>query len=532
MNACHSFSGFNQYFAAAVLLFLVACSGEDDPVDPVPPAPEVLLELIDNSEVTLNPTGYAPLSAIITLETKEEVSLQLKVEGRNGPESDVIVEIPGEAIQFSIPVHGLYANHDNKVTLTFTGGTGEALGEQRYTIPTGPALQDLPFITIQQADREAMEPGMTLVSYFGHAGSPYPQRPFIFDSYGDIRWYLDFKTHPQLQNLFYDDGMERLANGNFYFGSGGETVGSPADNKVYEVDLFGTVVNTWDMPGYSFHHEVFEKPDGNFLVTVSKQNAPTIEDFIIEVDRVTGEIIREWDLNVSLQNTRTALTMDANDWIHVNAVSYDPSDDGILISGRTQGVVKLSPDNEVLWIMGPHRGWDLSGNGIDLNQYLLTPLDQDGQLITALPVLDGTGNHPDFEWNWYQHAPSVTANGNILVLDNGDNRNYVASGPYSRAVLYQVDEENLTIRQLWQYGKERGAEAYSSIVSDADYLPAANHVLFSPGAINYNGGAYGKSIEVSVDTGEVLFESTIIPPIAFFGLISFHRTERLPLYPE
>ncbi len=455
----------------------------------------------------------------------------MKVAGRNGPDSDILVDIPGEATDFRIPVHGLYANHANTVTLTFTDRMGADLGTQKYTIQTGPALADLPFITIQHADRMEMEPGMTLVSYFGHAGSPFPQRPFIFDSYGDIRWYLDFRTHPQLQNLFYDDGIERLANGNFYFGSGGETVGSEGDNKVYEVDLFGTVVNTWEMPGYSFHHEVFEKPDGNFLVTVSKQNAPTIEDFIIEIDRSTGDIIREWDLNVSLQNTRTALSADANDWIHVNAVTFDPSDNSILISGRTQGVVKLTPENEVVWIMSPHRGWDLSGNGTDLNQYLLTPLDKDGQPIPTQAVLDGTGNHPDFEWNWYQHAPSLTENGGVLLFDNGDNRNFTASGPYSRAVLYQVDAENLTVQQLWQYGKERGAETYSSIVSDADYLPAANHVLFSPGAINFN-GAYGKSIEVSVDTGDVVFESTIIPPIAFFGLISFHRTERLSLYPE
>lgn len=111
---------------------------------------------------------------------------------------------------------------------------------------------------------------MTLVSYFGHNGSLFPQRPFIFDSFGEIRWYLNFRTHPQLNQLFYDDGIERLANGNFYFGSGGGAFGGAADNTIYEIDLFGNVLNKWEMPNYGFHHEVKEKPNGNFLVTVNK----------------------------------------------------------------------------------------------------------------------------------------------------------------------------------------------------------------------------------------------------------------------
>ena len=89
-----------------------------------------------------------------------------------------------------------------------------------------------------------------------------------------------------------------------------------------------------------------------------------------------------------------------------------------------------------------------------------------------------------------------------------------------------------TVQQLWQYGKERGADTFSRIVSDVDYLDAEDHVLFSPGAVVIGSGAYGKSIEVDYASGEVLFEATIIPPLAFANIITFHRTERLPLYPE
>ncbi len=48
------------------------------------------------------------------------------------------------------------------------------------------------------------------------------------------------------------------------------------------------------MPGYTFHYEVLEKPDGNFLVNVNKtgsthpNGSPTVEDVIIELSLTTG----------------------------------------------------------------------------------------------------------------------------------------------------------------------------------------------------------------------------------------------------
>jgi arylsulfate sulfotransferase len=87
----------------------------------------------------------------------------------------------------------------------------------------------------------------------------------------------------------------------------------------------------------------------------------------------------------------------------------------------------------------------------------------------------------------------------------------------------------MTVRQVWEYGKERGAETYSQIVSDVDLDPDENHVFFSPGAVDF-GGNYGKVVEIDRMTGQVLFEATIRSPQATF--VTFHRTERLSLYPE
>ncbi|WP_276388469.1 aryl-sulfate sulfotransferase [Eudoraea chungangensis] len=515
------------------VFILVSCS-EDTSFEPEIPQPEISeqLDVIVSSDLRLNPSGYAPLSARLNFVTGEDVDMQLKVVGKNGVDSDIVKRFNNLGTDFSIPVHGLYANTLNVLECTFYDRSGADLGTQSFTLQTGTLLGDLPLITIQEAKLSEMEPGMTLVSYFGHNGELFPQRPFIFDSFGDIRWYLDYKSHPRLNQLFYDDGIGRLANGNFYFGSGGGNFGGSADNAIYEVDLFGQIINTWEMPNYGFHHQVKEKPNGNFLVTVNKLGASTIEDHIIEIERDSKEIINVWNLNTSLDNSRRTLTDDVQDWIHVNAVTYDESDNSIIISGRTQGLIKLTEDNRVVWIIGPHKDWDMAGDGTDLNQFLLQPLDRNNIPIDELGVRNGDVNHADFEWNWYQHAPVLKSNGNIMLFDNGDNRNFTGSSTYSRAVEFEVDEASKTIKQIWQYGKERGGETYSAIVSDVDYLESSDHVLFSPGSITFNGEIYGKSIEVDYASKEVIFEATITPPTAFFNLITFHRTERLPLYPE
>ena len=489
-------------------------------------------KVILTEKVSLNPSGYAPLSASIILQTKEKVWVRMRVVGQDGPDSDVVHDFPGLDTNFDIPVHGLYAGNRNTVELTFYDAENTDLNTRTYVINTQPLLAALPKVTIEKATRSDMAGGMTLVSYYGHDGIPFPQKPFIFDSYGKIRWYLDYGAHPELKSLFYEDGMERLANGNFFFGSGGEEFGVKPNNRIYEIDLFGNIVNSWDLPGYGFHHEAFEKPNGNFLVTVNKLGADTIEDYVIEVDRKTNEILNEWDLNQSLNNGRKIWTTDGRDWIHANAVLYDETDDTIIVSGRTQGIVKLTEDNQVVWILAPHKDWGTAGNGQRLEQFLLTPLDANGQPITDEAVLQGDANHPNFEWPWFPHAPMLAPNGELMVFDNGNERNYTGLYDYSRAVSYRINVSDLSIRQRWEYGKDRGKETFSRIVGDVDFLEDKGHVLFSPGNVRIPGAYYGKSIEVDYPSGEVIFEATITPPMALFDLVTLNRTERLPLYPE
>ena len=491
-------------------------------------------DLIDNTNlilsdsVSVNPSGYAPLTATITINTKQPVTIAMEIAGKNelGNLNHTFSELTRS---HKLMVLGLYPDFANTVRLTFYTADEVEIGTKEYTITTEPLHEALPDIEINVANTSEMAPGWTLVSYFGHEknGTSIPQRAFIFDSNGDIRWHLDYSEHPILNTLFFDDGMERLSNGNLYFGDRNT-------DKIYEIDMLGNIITRWDMGalGYGFHHQVLEKKDGNFIATATSLSDSTVEDYVIELDRDNGHLVNAWDFKESLDYSRRAWPARNQDvdWFHGNALVYDEADNSIIVSGRTQGVVKFSAENDVNWIMAPHRDWGLSGKGEDLNQYLLQPLDANNRPITDEGVLDGRENHPDFEWNWYQHAPQLLPNGNIMLFDNGDNRNYNDTGPYSRAVEYEVDEANRTINQVWQYGKERGAETFSRVVSDIDYFPEVNHVFFSSGAVQADGN-YGKVVEVNYDTKDVVFEATIRPPEAAWNIITFHRTERMNIYP-
>jgi len=187
--------------------------------------------------------------------------------------------------------------------------------------------------------------------------------------------------------------------------------------------------------------------------------------------------------------------------------------------------------------MAPHRGWEKSGRGEDLNQFLLQPLDAASQPITNNSILNGFENHPDFEWNWYQHAPLIMPNGNIMLFDNGDNRNYTSTGfdapeAYSRVVEFGIDQENRTIKQQWQFGKEQGGTLFSRIVSDVDFNESSGHVFMSSGSIAEGDQRFGRVLEIDKSSRSIIYDARITPPAAGFGIITMHRTERMSLYPR
>ncbi|MEM1259748.1 MAG: aryl-sulfate sulfotransferase, partial [Bacteroidota bacterium] len=300
-------------------MVIYSCSDDEGP-NRETGGPIIESNRIESFSVQLNPTGYAPLTALLRLETTNSVSVELSVIGRNGNASSITKRSDGTGTVFDLEILGLYADYDNQVEINLLDRSGNILETQTIGIQTGPLLAEMPRITIN-VPSNADTPILNFVNYFGFVdiNDFRPQRPFIFDQFGDIRWYLDFSSHPILFDLFYDNGMTRLQNGNLLFGD--ERTGS-----IYEIDMLGRIADSWSLQGNGFHHHVIEKPDGNLLVTINDASKSTVEDVIIEIDRNSGQFTNTWDLNGSLDNSRRAWPTDLADlevdWFHANAVEY------------------------------------------------------------------------------------------------------------------------------------------------------------------------------------------------------------------
>ena len=211
-------------------------------------------------------------------------------------------------------------------------------------------------------------------------------------------------------------------------------------------------------------------------------------------------------------------------WAHINSVNYDATDDSIILSVRNQSaVVKVGRDKKVKWIIASPEGWSDA-----FKKYVLKPVDNKGN---ALKCTGSKCEGTDFDWSWVQHTaykvnekskPNMV---HVSVFDNGDSRGMeqpaIPSQKYSRAVEYVVDEKNMTVRQAWEYGKERGFEWYSPITSVTEYQ-AKTDTMFVYSATagmgdlkaffgkNATGGLVPFLEEIKYGTQEVLFEMKMV----------------------
>ena len=177
----------------------------------------------------------------------------------------------------------------------------------------------------------------------------------------------------------------------------------------------------------------------------------------------------------------------------------------------TQGVVQVDWDNQLDWILAPHKNWGKSGrdgNGEATSPFLLKAIDANGTPYSGQVQL-GNISDKDFDFPWGQHAPELLPNGNLLLFDNGTFRNFIKKPNYSRAVEYEIDASQKTVKQIWQYGKERQNEFFSLVISDVDYLQESGNVLITSGFIQDKGKHYAKIVEVEYPNKKEVFEATV-----------------------
>lgn len=428
-----------------------------------------------NPYFVLDPYKVSPLTGLIMFESDTAKQYRIVVNGKTD-EGDIEF-ISESATSHFIPVYGLYPNYNNQIDI------------YEYHDQTQDTFIRSIFIQTDPLPEQVVVPTMidTTYEYFGDdlmVLSPALRNyPVGVDFNGDVRWYL---------SGFFQWSFNVLDNGHFYIGSDRLMSDPYYVTSVYEMDYLGKIYTEYKIPG-GYHHDLEVLPNGNLLVLTDDFQG-TVEDKIIEVDKSTGEILDTWDLEELLPIFDGMAAMwTTTDWFHNNSVSYDAVNDAIVLSGRHQdAVVSIGrTSHELNWIIGDPDNW-----GTDVvNQYFFTP----------------TGEN--FEWQYAQHSAMVLDNGNIFIFDNGNNKSkdsktYVMpQKSYSRGVIYDIDETNMTIEQVYQFGKELGSDFYSPYISNVNYYTDGNYMIHSGGHGTVEGVPLNIPGPLYEDMSKVVFKS-------------------------
>ncbi len=419
----------------------------------------------DDPFVALDPYENAPLSALVIFNTPEETAVNIKVLGHD--ESSSIETKFEKSKKHIIPIYGLYANEENTVTMTLDDGSTKEL-----KITTDIINAPYNEADVVTAENEMLGKDLTFVSY--GMKSPGGIVAAAYDNNGKIRWALKGDA-PAWEVI-------RLKNGRLLVSSEEKHSEPYYPTGFQEIDLMGKSYKEYVIPG-GYHHSVVELPNENFLVAAQEEGGTTIEDLVYEISRDTGDIVKTFDLKDVLPiDDGSSLIEEEGDWFHNNSIWYDEKTNSVLLSGRTVNAV-ISIDYEtgdLRWILGDPQGW----TKVDSN-YFFEPIGK------------------DFEWQYAQHASMITPEGYVFLFDNGlfrakkTNEETKLSGDenYSRGVIYKIDEKNMTIEQIWQYGRELSSDWYSFYLGDVDYLDK-NHYLINSGGQLYD--TLNKTREVTI----------------------------------
>lgn len=174
------------------------------------------------------------------------------------------------------------------------------------------------------------------------------------------------------------------------------------------------------------------------------------------------------------------------------------------------------------WILGDPEGWPKEW----VDQYFFKPI----------------GNN--FGWQYEQHACLITPNGDVMCFDNHHwgskvKETYLmAKNNYSRAVRYRINTKDMTIEQVWEYGKDRGAEFFSPYICNVEFYNEGHYMVHSGGiAYNKDGdiseslGAFEQFMDGTLKATTLeICDNKIMLELHTKG--NYYRAEKMTLYSE
>jgi hypothetical protein len=210
----------------------------------------------------------------------------------------------------------------------------------------------------------------------------------------------------------------------------------------------------------NLHHNI---DPGKTGLLVEPDTASYFECEIMEVSAADGRVLKRFELADIISDAMIAGGDDPSqfvysaptDWFHNNGATYNRADDSLIISSRENFVICLDyKTSKIKWILGDTtKKWYQFKS---LRKFALTVAPG------SLPPLG-------------QHAPSITFDQHLLVLDNGTRSNlHIPAGQnrnYASPRKYSINSRSNVATELWNYPKGQSVLSpfCSSVYEDAPF---------------------------------------------------------------
>jgi len=454
--------------AGVLLVLLAACSGGD--------SGSTQASLASGSDIAAESTqpGVTPFISFVQFRGTSMVgatAVRYVVEPKSGAASrpvDVTYAIAAlkrrgyvgsSANLLVLPVFGLYAGSDNHLSVEFHF---RDLSVQRIPVDvTTTAYVDPAGTYVRPLVHKRRSVGSALgFDYF--ALKPAAGGPVVVDSDGELRWV----------------GLGPSNSYSSAFRRNGFVVGEQGSTKLSRLELDGSASQVFLISPTitSFHHNIDPGKQG-VLAEVNSVigGATNLETTLVDVTDA-GAVVKEWDFAALLGAYMLSQGDDPSnfvrpgaDWFHMNAATYDPRDDSVIVSSRENFVIKVRyQTGEIVWILG------------DPTKYWYTFPSLRAKALT----LESGGLYPIG-----QHATSVTADGLILLFnDGGASFNQPAGAPvgesrsYSAVSAYAIDQGKASAKEVWRF--DNAQSILSDICSSAYESPDGSLLINYAAASN------------------------------------------------
>jgi arylsulfate sulfotransferase len=440
---------------------------------PDPKGVELAIELTQPSEA-------APL--VRRLRTEANVPVTVNAEWASDDHSASATFAAGPEVQEHLLL-GMRPGRTYTLTVSATSQGGEVAteGDVFTTVAVGAHFPQAEVIA-GSGDRQ---PGDTLLPMHSFINNTEPNDlAAVFDESGQLIYWLepgDFVYDVEVVDggllalvgeglsrlIRYDWSGEIVGSWSNAAESGAETLVPTQETAVFHHDMGASRFVDDQYLGVGRRAETVAQYPTSYTDPNLVAPAEVAVDTVLEFD-AAGTLLSEVSLDeilpiahIGYDSLSTTIEGWA-DWAHANAIIEDADGNWIISLRHLDVIVKLDRDtDQVMWMLGNHENWP-----VEFQAKLLEPVGE-------------------VQWQYHQHGPELAPPGpngevEIVVFDNA---NYGASPytgempnakPFSRVVQFEVDEQAMTVRELWSFDSPQGGRLYSEAVGNADHLANGN----------------------------------------------------------